>query len=78
MKLDDYIDFQSIANDVGIFDRHEGFNLVCSDCYLYKDKIIITVGVSNGAHPNDPALTYLDYIITLNKDFEIIDEEQRS
>ena len=87
MKINDYIDFESIVSDNRIYvDDDFGNDLdyeLCNELCRVEDTesgqvVIIALGTSNGCDSNDPGYEGHIVTITLNEDLEEIDRKEET
>lgn len=80
MILNEYIDWQQIADDAELFDSHEDdYQIDENDCFIdYENKeiiIIIVATQTNGKHPHDPEIEAEQVVFTLDEKLQILNEE---
>ena len=78
MKIDDFLDFEVIAQQAGLHDSYEGYSVDYEDCSIHAGDtgdiyITIVMGIDNGCHGNDPSWEGAIWTITLNEHLEEIE-----
>ena len=79
MNINNMIDFEEIAQEAGLYDIHEGFNVDDDKCEIRCGndgiEILITMIITNGCQVNDPAWTGTYLEIILDEGFNVITED---